>query len=410
MPRLRVLDTTDPAAVQRVLDTTDPLTTCVVVSSKSGSTVETRSHFELFWERSGDPKHFIIVTDPDSGLAVDARDRGITAVFENDPDIGGRFSALSFFGMVPAALAGIEGASMLESALDESDAVQPLGDDETHNTGLVFGATLGAAARAGRNKLTLVLDERIAAFGLWLEQLIAESTGKHGVGIVPVIGESTEEILESLSDRLVVTIGEVADRAALRDSRVPLVELSLEEPDDLGAQVLLWEIAIALAGRVLEINPFDQPDVESAKVAARAVLDGSSSDVVPAVVALDTALASVGPRDYVALCAFIDPFGEDAVRMEQVRRALDLRLKRPVTLGVGPRFLHSTGQLHKGGPDEVVVIQIVDPSPNDLAIPGQTFTFGTLIAAQADGDFAALAAAGKRVFRVAAAELLSVGD
>ncbi|NLA37372.1 MAG: hypothetical protein GX868_17035, partial [Actinobacteria bacterium] len=308
-PRLHVLDSTDADAIRRVLAATDPSRSFYIASSKSGTTLETRSQLDLFWAASGDPERFAVITDPDSALERLADERGFAHVFRNDPDIGGRFAALSLFGMVPAAVLGVDGESILEASLDLADALEPLDDGD--NVGIVLGAFLGAAAKAGREQLTVAIDPRIETFGLWLEQLVAESTGKHGVGVVPVIGEPLEAILASPQRRIVAVIGEVEGIDALRAMKVPIVELSLEETVDLGAHVLLWEYATAIAGRVLGLNPFDQPDVESAKRAARALMD-ADAPVSPEPVPLADALEMIEPTDTVAVCAFVDPDGVQA--------------------------------------------------------------------------------------------------
>lgn len=403
-PNLHVIDSTDADAVRRVLDATDPARTFHLASSKSGSTLETRSHLALFWERSGDPSRFAVVTDPGSALGDLARERGFAEVFENNPDIGGRYSALSLFGMVPAALIDADGEALIDAAFDMADGLEPVGD-AADNVGLRLGAVFGAAAREGRTKLTILIQPELESFGLWLEQLVAESTGKHGVGIVPIVGEELSTICATSADRLIVTVGRVDGMDELRATGAPLVELSLEETTDVGAQVLLWEFAVAVSGRVLGINPFDQPDVEAAKVAARALLD-TAAPPAPPETPLDEALATVGPGDYVAICAFVDPGSALAGELESVRHRLGARLGVATTLGFGPRFLHSTGQLHKGGPATVVVLQVCTTADVDLAIPDQTFTFDQLKHAQAAGDLAALSAAGHRAYRVSADDLL----
>ncbi len=407
-PTLHVLDSTDPAAVRRVLDATDPARTFHVASSKSGSTLETRSHLDLFWERSQDPQRFAVITDPGSQLGELARSRGFREVFENNPDIGGRFSALSLFGMVPAALIGLDGEAVFDAAADMADAIEPVADDEpADNVALRLGAAFGAAAGAGREQLTIMLAPAIDSFGLWLEQLVAESTGKQSVGIVPIVGELLDDILATPSRRLVVTVGEVDGISRLRESGIPLIELSLEELHDLGAQVMLWEVAVALAGKVLGINPFDQPDVEAAKAAARALLD-SDAPTSPPTVPLDEVLVNLHPDDCLAICAFVDPGSDVARRLEAVRHQVGRRRNVATTLGFGPRFLHSTGQLHKGGPSNIVVVQVCTDSTadGDLPIPDQSFTFGQFKEAQAAGDLEALHASGHRAARVPLDDLI----
>ncbi len=400
-PRISVLDSTHPDAIARAAAACDPEHTVVVVASKSGSTIETRSHLEYFWARSPIGRQFIAITDPGSGLEALATERGFRAVLHGDPQIGGRFSALSAFGMVPAALMGMDATLLLDTA---EEALAVLGPDtpvEEH-LGAQLGALMAVAAAAGRDKLTFHLDPRIASLGSWLEQLIAESTGKRGVGILPVLDEPVDA--PDPAGRLHVVIGDAGiDPASLEG---PWVALQVEEPEDLGAQVVLWEFATALAGIVAGINPFDQPDVESAKREARGVLEGGAPS--PPTAPLADALALVRPGDALIVGAFVDPALEP--RLQRARLELGRRGGVATTLGIGPRFLHSTGQLHKGGADRHVVVQVLGTPAADLAIPGESFSFGQLLRAQADGDLAALRAAGRRVVRVDPDELLALAD
>jgi glucose-6-phosphate isomerase len=400
-PRITVLDSTDPDAVARVTAACEPEHTVVVVASKSGSTIETRSHLEHFWARHPIGRQYVAITDPGSGLEALAGERGFRAVLHGDPEIGGRFSALSAFGMVPAALMGLDATELLDTAEEALDLLGPDTPVDEH-LGAQLGALMAVAAAAGRDKLTFHLDDRIAAFGAWLEQLIAESTGKHGVGVLPVLDESPDA--PDPGGRLHVLIGDTGIDPATLDG--PWVELQVEEPQDLGAQVVLWEWATTVAGIVLGINPFDQPDVESAKRAARGVLTGDAAP--PDTVTLDEALALLRDGDALVIGAFVDPALEP--RLQAARRALGRRAGVATTLGMGPRFLHSTGQLHKGGADRHVVVQVLGTPSGDVAVPGESFTFGELIRAQADGDLAALQASGHRAVRVELAELLGVAD
>lgn len=396
--RLTVLDSTDPDAVARVSAACDPERTMVVVASKSGSTIETRSHLEHFWARSPVGRRFIAITDPGSALEALAIEREFRAVVHGNPEIGGRFSALSAFGMVPAALMGLDGTLLLDTAEEAAELLGPDTPVEEHPA-CQLGALMAVAALAGRDKLTFHLDERLSAFGAWLEQLIAESTGKHGVGILPVLDEGPDG--PDPDGRLHVLLGEAGvDPATLAG---PWIQLQVEEPEDLGAQVMLWEFATTVAGIVLGINPFDQPDVESAKREARGLLErgGPSPEPTP----LDEALGLLRPGDALVITAFVDPALEPELQV--ARRALGRRAGVATTLGIGPRFLHSTGQLHKGGADRHVVVQVVGTPAVDLPVPGEAFTFGQLERAQADGDLAALVAAGKRAVRVGLDELLS---
>ena len=400
-PRISVLDTTDPDAIARVAAACDPEHTIVVVASKSGSTIETRSHLEWFWARSPIGRQFIAITDPGSGLEALANERGFRAVLHGDPEIGGRFSALSAFGMVPAALMGMDATLLLDTAEEALDVLGPDTPVDEH-LGAQLGALMAVAAAAGRDKLTFHLDPRIVSLGSWLEQLIAESTGKHGVGILPVLDEPVGA--PDAAGRLHVVIGDAdVDLDALDG---PWVHLQVEEPQDLGAQIVLWEFATTFAGIVAGINPFDQPDVESAKREARGMLEGAAAS--PATSTLDEALALVRPGDALIIGAFVDPQLEP--RLQAARRELGRRAGVATTLGLGPRFLHSTGQLHKGGADRHVVVQVLGTPATDLAIPGESFTFGELIRAQADGDLAALRASGHRAVRVELDDLLALAD
>ena len=392
---LAVLDTTDPAAIRRV----PFMETTFVAASKSGTTIETTSQLAHFWAMSGETSgQFVAVTDPHTPLADLARERRFHALFENRPDIGGRYSALSWFGMVPATLLGIDGTRLLDAAatVDRADGVR-------------LAAIMGAAARAGRDKLTLVLPDEIDSFGLWLEQLVAESTGKHGTGIVPVAGEPLGAPDVYGDDRLFVAIGRGHEVEALAAAGHPVVELAFGDAFDLGAQVMLWEQAIALVGVVLGINPFDQPDVQAAKDATNRVL----ADGLPPIETTSPRelLASTQPGDYLAILAFVDPGDEVLLgELERARRALRDRLRIATTVGVGPRFLHSTGQLHKGGPPSGVFLQLLGEDAEDVEIPGKPFGFSMLKRAQAAGDLLALQARGLRAGRVTLDELLEEVD
>ena len=402
---LTVLDTTDPAAIARV-EATNPLdSTLFVASSKSGSTVETRSHLAHFWERVGRPEQFAVVTDPGSELGDLARERSFRAIFENRPDIGGRYSALSHFGIVPAALAGVDWTSMIQTAIDLEPRLRP-GDDPASNPGLRLGAIFGAAVKSGRDKLTLVIDDRIATFGLWLEQLLAESTGKQGTGIIPVAGEPLGSANVYGNDRLFVVIGEPSSSVGLdvlADTGHPVVELALDGPLDLGCQVMLWEFATAVCGSVLGINPFDQPNVAEAKEATKKVLDSGPTDIP--ITPLADLLTQATEGDYVAVQAYVDPGDQVVERLQAARLELRDELHLATTFGLGPRFLHSTGQLHKGGPPSGLFVQVVANSTTDAPIPGESFTFAELEHAQADGDFLTLRDHGLRVARVTIEDL-----
>jgi transaldolase/glucose-6-phosphate isomerase len=390
---LHVLDSTDPAPIRRI-DALELDRCLFVVASKSGGTIETRTQFEHFWEATGGAgDQFLIVTDPGSELVEVGDARRVRGCFENRSDIGGRYSALSYFGLLPGALLGVDLAALLERAAGVE-----------RGEGVRLAAIIGAASRAGRDKLTLLLPDEIASFGLWLEQLVAESTGKHGMGIVPVAGEPLGSPEVYGDDRLFVAVGAQAGLDALASAGHPVVELGYADRYDLGAQVLLWELAVALSGVVLGINPFDQPDVASAKAATSQVLtDGLPSiPTVPAASLLD----QVRPGDYVALQYFGDPDDPRLAELDGARRQLRDRYRVATTFGIGPRFLHSTGQLHKGGPPTGVFLQMVGDDPVDVPIPGRDFTFSTLKQAQAAGDLLALQERGLRAGRVALDELL----
>ena len=408
---LTVLDSTDPGQVLAAIE--DRLaTTAVVISSKSGSTVETASQrkaYEAAFHGIGiDPiERIIIVTDPGSPLDIEARAGGFR-VFNADPNVGGRYSALTAFGLVPSGLAGVD----IRSMLDEASAISiELAVDSPSNPGLVLGAAI-AGTRPLKDKLGIVADGTyIVGFGDWVEQLIAESTGKLGRGILPVVlGTDAPELSENLADLQIVRLVESA--RATQEVEPGEIEIS----GTLGAQFLVWEYAVAIAGRILGIDPFDQPDVESAKIATRALLEkkpqptpplfvdagievrasegllGNASTVSEAIAKL---LAQLGPDGYVAIQAYVDRHTQRG--LAEMRDLIAAKSGRPVTFGWGPRFLHSTGQFHKGGPAVGVFLQLTATEDADLPIPDSPFTFGELIRAQAAGDAAVLAEHGRPV-------------
>ena len=419
---LVVLDSTDPGQVRAAL--AEGLErTVVVVSSKSGGTVETDSQrrvFEAAFSAAGiDPKRrIVVVTDPGSPLEKSATEAGYRAVFQADPKVGGRFSALTAFGLVPSGLAGAD----ITALLDEAAAVSELlGEDADGNPALVLGAALGGTYPL-RDKIVFA-DEGsgIAGFADWAEQLIAESTGKDGTGLLPVVssGPQAPEVTAPADDVLVVRlVGVEDDGDAGGDDAIEVAGVTVSGP--LGAQFLLWEYATAVAGRLLGINPFDQPDVESAKQAARGMLDATPepapADAVDGDIeiratpgllggattlqgAVDALLGQLGPTGYVAVMAYLDREQDGA--LAGVRDPLAARTHRPVTFGWGPRFLHSTGQYHKGGPAVGVYLQVTaDPAGEDLSIPDRPFSFGQLISAQAAGDAQVLAEHGRPVLRL----------
>ncbi len=404
-PTLHVLDTTDPAAIARLGAELPADRTLHVAASKSGSTLETRSHLAWAWNRHPDPARFAVITDPGSDLAALAADRGFAATFENPPDIGGRYSALSLFGLVPALLAGADVHGLLGSAAAMSDRLRA---SAAANPAARLAATVAAGVRSGRDKLTIVVPDDQATFGLWLEQLLAESTGKDGTGVVPVVGEPLGAPEVYGDDRLFVALGDDTHSdqlAALALAGHPVAVLPFAGGfADLGAQVLLWELATALVGALLGIQPFDQPDVAAAKAATATVLDKGPPALEPT--ALDDLLAQVEPGDYLAIQAFVDPGSPAVAAIERARVELRNRLHVATTVGLGPRFLHSTGQLHKGGPNTGVFVQVVGDDPDDVPIPDAGYGFSTLKHAQADGDLLTLRDRKRRAGRVRLAELL----
>jgi transaldolase / glucose-6-phosphate isomerase len=366
-----VLDTTHPQAIRDLEAGLDVSRTLFVSASKSGSTLETRSHTDYFWERTGRRGDlFAAITDPGSELEQLARDREFAAIFAGEPTIGGRYSALSAFGMVPAALMGVDVVRLLERAIEMAEACrQPEG-----NPGLELGLAMGQAWRDGRDKVCIAPTP--GGFGLWAEQLIAESTGKQGKGLVPAPGEPPEG----------------PDRQAQ--------EVRVTGPYELGQEFFRWEFGTAVAGSILEINPFDQPDVQAAKDKTKEVLaSGSEPDVGP-VGSADELFAQANAGDYVCIQAFVNPTPANEEKVLALADRARTATGCVVTHGFGPRYLHSTGQLHKGGPPTGLFLQVVDDTGEELAIPGQPFGFGKLIRAQAAGDFASLQERGRRVARI----------
>ncbi|WP_167139610.1 glucose-6-phosphate isomerase [Diaminobutyricimonas sp. TR449] len=413
---LTVLDSTAPGQVRAALE--DRLTTtAVVISSKSGGTVETdsqkRVYEEAFREAGIDPiDRIIVVTDPGSPLDVSAREAGYR-VFNADPNVGGRYSALTAFGLVPSGLAGVDIARLL----DEAEAVSlELAQDEASNPGLVLGAAI-AGTRPLKDKLGIVADgTHIVGFADWAEQLIAESTGKMGRGLLPVVlPTSAPELALDLPDLQVVRlVGDWHDTQNVANGEIEIT-------GTLGAQLLTWEYATAVAGRILGINPFDQPDVESAKVAARGMLDARPEPTEPAFnaggievrggiaegtatleAAIGALLAQIGETGYLSIQAYVDRVTHPD--LEKLRNLFAEKTGRPVTFGWGPRFLHSTGQFHKGGPAVGVFLQLLETTTSDVAIPGRPFTFGELIQAQANGDATVLAEHGRPVLSLTLAD------
>ena len=361
-----VLDTTHPRAIRTLEGKLDLERTVFVSSSKSGTTLETRSHTDYFWEQTGGRGIFAAVTDPGSELERLARERGFRAVFPGEPSIGGRYSALSPFGIVPAVLMGVDAQRLLDQAQEMREACRS-GDD---NPGYELGRRFGEGWRDGRDKICIA--ETAGGFGLWAEQLIAESTGKQGKGLVPAPGESPEG----------------PDRQG--------AEPQVADPYALGAEFFRWEFAIAVAGAYLEINPFDQPDVQAAKDKTNEVLATGEEPKLEPEGSVDELLSQAREGDYVCVQAFVDP----DVDLDPLVERLRAQTRCVVTHGYGPRYMHSTGQLHKGGPNAGLFLQVVDDPGEELPIPGKPFGFRRLIRAQAAGDLETLKERGRRVARV----------
>jgi len=410
---LHVLDSTEPLEITAVRDSIDVARTLFLVSTKSGGTIETRTLFEYFHGLQPDGRHFVAITDPGSSLLELADEHGFRRAFVNDPDIGGRYSALSYFGLVPAALAGVDIEAVLQASAVAEQNCADYADPEA-NSGLWLGLALGELARRGRDKLTFVVDAPIASFGVWVEQLIAESTGKEGRGILPVADEPLLGSEHYGHDRVFVHLRNTdapsdaereAKLASLAADGHPTLTLDIAGADDLGRLFFFAEFATAVVGWVLGINPFDQPNVQEAKDNTQRVLDeGTPSDLAEGDVA--RLLDGLAPPNYVAIMGYL-PYS-DAVdaAVGRLREAIVSRYGVATTFGYGPRFLHSTGQLHKGGPKTGRFLQLVHDSEEDLDIPGRAFGFRTLISAQADGDLQTLGSHGLPAARVR----LAAGD
>lgn len=437
-PRFRMLDSTDPAAVRAAA--TPPETTLYVLASKSGTTIEPNTLAAHFRRGLTDARiarwadHFVAITDEGTELATRARRDGFRDLFINPSDIGGRYSALSFFGLVPAALMGQNVAGLVAWGLAMLSCSEPGFGSAPMNPAAALGLAMAAAAHAGRDKLSLVLPVGLEPFGLWVEQLVAESTGKHGRGIVPIAGEPLAAPPVYGTDRFFVRMrlhGSFAEE--MRDTDVrdvkaaahPVAEIELAEPSALGAEFVRWEVATAIAGALLGINPFDEPSVQQAKDATRTLLEaykthgrlpqGSPDRTVSREVTLtattaarerlagrgpEALLATVGAGDYVAILAYLGPDHELFDEISSFRLSVRERTRAATMFGYGPRYLHSTGQLHKGGPNTGVFLLFTATPRQDLPIPGEAYSFGTLELAQALGDFASLDSTGRRAVHV----------
>jgi transaldolase / glucose-6-phosphate isomerase len=425
---LKVLDTTDPRQVADLEASIDLARTLFVVASKSGGTIETRSHFEYFWAKLPKGANYVVITDAGSALEKLGEERGVRRIFRNPAGIGGRYSALSFFGLVPAALIGVDVARLLAGAEEMAAACGPA-NAPVANPGAWLGAVLGEAALAGRDKVTLLLPPELATLGYWIEQLIAESTGKEGRGILPVEGEPVGRPEVYGNDRLFIALGPHPGLEALQRAGHPALtpqpplptRTSRErgsnvsepgpqretsgpmDPYQLGAEFFRWEFATAVACYVLRVNPFDQPNVQEAKDVTGRILEGEAPS--DASLSLSEALGRAGAGDYIAINAYLPRNAETIARLAAVRARLRDRYHVATTVGFGPRFLHSTGQLHKGGANNGVFLQVVTDDPFDLPIPGKPYGFRALKAAQALGDLASLRSRGRRVARVTLEEL-----
>lgn len=404
-PELRVLDSTVPAAVLEVLHGVDPATTLVIAASKSGGTIETRSQLELFWEHfEHRAEAFAVITDPGSDLERLAKERGLRAVILADPEVGGRYSALTAFGLTPAAVAGYPVAELLAAGAGAGETTT--GNDAATNPALRLGLVLGESAKAGRDKLTVVADPTLGGVELWLEQLVAESTGKHGHGILPVAGEHGGSGARFGEDRVVLRLRDGAAPVAALDelaaslgaSGAPVVTIEVDGPVGLGQIFFLTEFATAVSGWSLGINPFDQPNVQEAKDSTKAVLaEGASTIELPSVSvrdATDAIVDGLAAPGYVAVLAYLAPSPSIDQAAARLQAALRDATGAAVTFGYGPRYLHSTGQLHKGGPAAGRFLLVVDDAAPDVPIPGAGYGFRTLAHAQAVGDLRTLRAHG----------------
>ncbi|UCG51169.1 MAG: bifunctional transaldolase/phosoglucose isomerase [Candidatus Latescibacterota bacterium] len=426
-PALIVLDSTHPGAVQNVEATIDVERTLFIVASKSGTTIETLSFFNYFWDKvravSEKPgRQFVAITDPGTPLESIAGERVFREVFHAPVDVGGRFSALSEFGLVPAALIGVDVHKVLDGswAMMDSSVARASGED---NPALRLGAALGELANAGRDKLTLVTSPSLSAFPGWIEQLVAESTGKDGKGILPIVDEPLGPPEIYGDDRCFVDISLVGDASVAADqlsvlerAEHPVGRIQIKDRSLLGQEFFRWEVAVAAAGSILGIHPFNQPDVQLAKdltkkmisqsgeTTARSWTDGIDTlrvdDTKTLASGVDRWLESSEPRDYLGIHAYLVPTDTTTAALQEFRVALRNRTCLATTLGYGPRFLHSTGQLHKGGPNNGLFLQIVDEPTDLLDIPGAEHSFGELIRAQALGDAGALQQRGRRIIRI----------
>ena len=399
--KLHLPDTTDPEELLALEARLDLERTLFIASSKSGGTIETSALLAYFWAKVADGSRFAAITDEGTTLDALAQERGFRRVFHGHPEIGGRYSALSVFGMAPAALIGADVGQLAMRAQEMFDACRRTMPSE--NPGALLGAVLGEAVLAGRDKLTLVLPDELRELGVWIEQMVAESLGKEGTGVVPIEGEPLAGPETYGEDRLFVALGEHEGLDAIEAAGQPVVRLPYSDAAQLPAEFARWEIATAIAGHILGVQPFDQPNVQDAKDATARVLAAPAPP--PQTPPLAEVFSSLQAGDYLALLAYLPRTPGHAGTLQNLRLLLRDRHGVATTVGFGPRYLHSTGQLHKGGPPSGVFVQIVRDEPVDAPVPGKPYTFAQLKAAQAQGDLEALLARGRRVARVTMEEL-----
>ena len=410
-PPVEILDSTEPSSVLAAGEG-DLSRTLFIVSSKSGTTLEPNIFFDYFFARTEKAlgaragERFVVVTDPGSALEKEAARRKVRRVFPGDPSIGGRYSALSYFGLVPAAFAGVDVGALLARGRAMAERCRAEGPE---NPGLALGAALGALALEGRDKVTFVVGPPIGRFGMWTEQLIAESTGKEGKGILPVEGEPLGDPGVYGPDRFFVGVGRDGGETPALDllSREghPTAAFGVADPLDLGAEMFRWEFATAVAGFVIGINPFDQPNVQEAKDRTNEILNGKSTvdrrqSTVIDQNALRALLDSLKSGDYFAITAYVAPTAANEKALMRIRLRVRDTARVATTIGFGPRFLHSTGQLHKGGPPTGVFLQVTAEPAASVPIPGKPYGFGEVVAAQAAGDLAALLSRKRRALSV----------
>lgn len=409
-PRLWVLDSTVPGWVQQVTRAIDPVRSLFILASKSGGTIEVMSLFAHFWERVHQtPGHqggaqFLAITDPGTGLEKLAAEHQFWRIFSNPPDIGGRYSILSYFGLVPAVLMGIDVTQLLSRATAMAQACR-IQSPRGQNPGADLGATMASMAQAGCNKITLITSPQISTFGLWAEQLLAESTGKEGTGLIPVANEPIVPPTAYGTDRFFVYLRLQGDQNRQLDRQIaglarkghPILTLALQDRYDLAGEFFRWEFATAIAGHLLGIHPFDQPNVQESKDNTARVLESiRSTGRLPKQATATVAQASARlkrhcrPGAYVAILAYTTPSSKMEQAIRSLRRALVSHHHVATTAGYGPRYLHSTGQLHKGGPKSGIFLQLIDSMTPDLKVSGKPFTFRALAQAQAAGDIQAL--------------------